>query len=111
LDLLDQRIEAALSLVYDPCSVAAGRPLSLVDMNLVTGWTFADGVLDITFCVTFAGCTMAPHFVEAAQAELEKIDGMHVVNTHIDTDHIWTPPNPKVITGTPQSWRTRVTPE
>jgi metal-sulfur cluster biosynthetic enzyme len=110
VELLDQHIEAALSTVYDPCSVAAGRPMSLIDMRLVTGWTFADGVLDITFCVTFAGCTMAPHFVEAAKTELEKIAGVQTVKTQIVTDYVWTPPDPVAIIGTPQSWRTRITP-
>jgi metal-sulfur cluster biosynthetic enzyme len=110
VDVLDQQIEAALSAVYDPCSVAAGRPTSLLDMHLVTGWTFANGILDITFCVTFGGCTMAPHFVEAAKAELEKIACIQKVKTQIDTSHIWSPPTPVAMTGTPQSWRSRVIP-
>jgi metal-sulfur cluster biosynthetic enzyme len=105
MDLLDQSITTALSVIYDPCSVAAGRPTSLIDMRLVTGWAFADGVLSITFCVTFAGCTMAPHFVEAARAALAAIDGVTAVITRIDTEHVWQPTAAIAMTGVPQAWR------
>ena len=105
--MLDDDVTAALSGVYDPCSIAAGRPVSLLDMGLVTGWHVAGDVLEITFCVTFAGCTMAPHFVEAARIELAKIAGIREVVTHIDTEHVWTPPALVTIPmrGTPQAWR------
>ncbi len=102
---LDRQIKSALGQVYDPCSIAAGRPISLVDMGLVTEWAFADGALSITFCVTFAGCTMAPHFVEAARVELSKIKGVREVITQVDTDYIWTPPALAPMHGRPQAWR------
>ena len=107
MDMLDDDVTAALSGVFDPCSIAAGRPTSLIDMGLVTGWTFDAGNLNITFCVTFAGCTMAPHFVEAARDELAKIAGVREVVTHIDTTHVWAPPPPAPMRGEPQAWRTK----
>jgi metal-sulfur cluster biosynthetic enzyme len=105
-------IEAALRTVHDPCSVAAGRPQSVVDMGLVTGWHLdADGVLDVTFAVTFAGCTMAPHFMAAAEAELAKLPGVSAVRTKVDTQFVWTPErmrNPaRALVGEPQAWRRR----
>lgn len=105
--VIDDAVGAALSRVYDPCSVAAGRPQSLIDMRLVTGWTYADGVLDVTFCVTFPGCTMAPHFTEAARVELLKIDGVREVRVTVDTSHIWEPQPLAPLTGKPQAWRKR----
>jgi metal-sulfur cluster biosynthetic enzyme len=106
MDLLGERIAAALAGVYDPCSVAAGRPISVVDMGLVTGWSLDAGVLSVVFCVTFAGCTMAPHFVAAARAELAQIPGVTAVHTRVDTAHIWHPPAPAPMHGKPQAWRT-----
>jgi metal-sulfur cluster biosynthetic enzyme len=104
---LDQRVIDALASVHDPCSIAAGRPTSLIDMGLVLGWTLEKGTLTVTFGVTFAGCTMAPHFTAAAARELAKLPGVDHVETVVDTSHIWAPPAPVPMRGQPQAWRTR----
>ena len=104
----DAAIRGALSGVHDPCSVAAGRPLSLVDMGLLRSWCLEDGTLFVTFAVTFAGCTMAPHFLRAAEAELARLSGVAQVRASVDTDFTWTPdlmPAPPPMRGTPQAWR------
>ena len=107
----DAAIAAALDTVHDPCSVAAGRPTSVRAMGLVLGWVCDGPRLTVTFAVTFPGCTMAPHFTEAARAALLAIDGIDHVETLIDTAHVWQPedmaPAP-AMTGTPQAWRARV---
>jgi metal-sulfur cluster biosynthetic enzyme len=107
----DDPIAAALDGIYDPCSVAAGRPLSLRAMGLVRDWTFERGTLSVTFAVTFPGCTMAPHFVEAARAALAEIPGVARVVTRVDTDFVWTPDEMRgaapAMRGTPQAWRAR----
>jgi metal-sulfur cluster biosynthetic enzyme len=113
--VIDADIRAVLSCIHDPCSIAAGRPISVLDMGLVRGWTLdAEGVLTVTFCVTFAGCTMAPHFAQAAAGDLAKLPGVIRVETLIDTDFIWTPDkmraSPLEMRGRPQAWRERVTP-
>ncbi len=73
----DAAVRAALGRVHDPCSVAAGRPKSLIEMGLVLGWELdASGHLAVRFCVTMPMCTMAPHFTEAAKDELAKIEGV-----------------------------------
>jgi metal-sulfur cluster biosynthetic enzyme len=104
--MLDERISAALAHVYDPCSIAAGRPTSLVDMGLLIDARIEAGTAHATFCVTFAGCTMAPHFIEAARVELAKIEGVEHVETRVDTNHAWTPIVPRPMRGEPQAWRT-----
>jgi metal-sulfur cluster biosynthetic enzyme len=104
---LDAKIAAALAQIHDPCSIAAGRPISLAAMGLVRGWTLQDGVLT----VTFAGCTMAPHFPEAAAQALRQISGIRDVIAIIDTDFVWTPdlmPAPPLLVGEPQAWRRAV---
>lgn len=104
---LDAAVRAALAGVYDPCSVAAGRPLSLVDMGLLLDARLDDKTLSIRFAVTFAGCTMAPHFLRAAEAELMKLPGVDRVLASVDTTHVWSPPElpPVTMRGTPQAWR------
>ncbi|MBB6227892.1 metal-sulfur cluster assembly factor [Polymorphobacter multimanifer] len=102
-------IEATLARIHDPCSVAAGRPLSLPDMGLVRGWSYAAGTLHLHLAVTFAGCTMAPHFAQAAREALLAIPAIAHVHVTIDTDFAWTPdlirhPAP-LMTGIPQAWR------
>lgn len=105
-------VDAALARVYDPCSVASGRPQSLADMGLVLGWSLDDGVLTVRFAVTFAGCTMAPHFTEAARAALAGLPGVARVDTIVDTGFVWTPDRmaapPPPLAGRPQAWRDRV---
>lgn len=112
--MIDDRIRAVLDTIHDPCSIAAGRPVSVLDMGLVRDWTLDSGTLTVTFCVTFAGCTMAPHFVQAAAQGLALIDGVDRVETVIDTDFVWTPDRmkaaPTVLRGRPQAWRDRATP-
>jgi len=108
----DDAVRGALGRVHDPCSVAAGRPTSLVDMGLVRDWRLgADGTLSVTFGVTFAGCTMAPHFTQAAARELERLPGVRRVETRVDTEFEWTPDlmvRPAVeMRGRPQAWRER----
>lgn len=106
--MTDADIRAALATVYDPCSVAAGRPLSLADMGLLLAHRVEGGTLHVQFAVTFAGCTMAPHFLRAAEAELAKLPGITRVIATVDTSFAWTPDRmaaPPPMTGRPQAWR------
>lgn len=107
---LDERIADLLDCIYDPCSVAAGRPTSIRAMGLVRGWRLEGGVLTVTFCVTFPGCTMAPHFTEAAREALTGLPGVERVETVVDTSVEWTPPPFAPMRGEPQAWRSRPSP-
>lgn len=106
---LDSQIRAVLSRIHDPCSVASGRPLSVIDMGLVTGWTLDGGTLRIGFCVTFPGCTMAPHFTEAAARDLAALPGVARVEVNVDPAFAWGPErmrtSPAPMRGEPQAWR------
>lgn len=109
---IDAAIRDELRQIYDPCSVAAGRPQSVLDMGLVLDWTLSDsGELEVRFCVTFPGCTLAPHFLEAARERLAAISGVAAVRTWVDTSHVWQPPSAAPHTPPPQyrpqEWRIR----
>jgi metal-sulfur cluster biosynthetic enzyme len=76
--------------IYDPCSVAAGTPVSLYDMGLLEGWELSgDGRLTVRLCVTFGACTMAPHFMRAAEESLGSLEGVREVTVVIDTSVLW----------------------
>jgi metal-sulfur cluster biosynthetic enzyme len=109
---LKHDIEAAFGRVHDPCSVAAGRPKSVLDMGLVRHWHLEGRHLDVRFGVTFAGCTMAPHFMEAARAALLEIPEIESVSVSVDIDFVWHPGlmsgDPPAMIGSPQAWRGRL---
>ena len=88
----DQRVEDVLHRIYDPCSLAARNPISLIDMGLVLGWELDErGRLNVRMCVTSACCTMAPHFTEAAKHELAKLADVTSVEVVVDGGFFWTP--------------------
>ena len=88
----EDEVVAALAEVADPCSVAAGIPLSLLDMGLVRGWTLsADGDLEVRLDVTAPVCLMSGHFVADAQQRLEAIAGLRRVRVIVDPSGDWTP--------------------
>jgi metal-sulfur cluster biosynthetic enzyme len=106
---LDERIRDTLNAIHDPCSVASGRPTGLVDMGLVLDWKVEARTLRVTFGVTFAGCTMAPHFTEAAREALSAFEEFERVRVRVDTAHVWQRPASLriAVQGEPQAWRRR----
>lgn len=86
----EAQIEAAFRRVYDPCSVAARTPVDIMAMGLVRDWLWCDGRLEVRMCVTAISCTMAPHFLKAAELELAKLDGVSEVDMHVDYSITWT---------------------
>ena len=88
----EDKIAAALADVADPCSVAAGVPLSLLDMGLVRGWELSEeGDLEVRLDVTAPVCLMSGHFVADAQRRLEAIPGLRQVTVTIDPSGDWSP--------------------
>ena len=86
----DDRVIAALRKIYDPCSVAAGTSIDIVDMGLVREWVVSGKRLDIEYCVTAVSCRLAPSFITAAEAELLNIPEIEEVHSTIDSTFMWT---------------------
>ncbi|HXV93730.1 MAG TPA: iron-sulfur cluster assembly protein, partial [Pseudonocardia sp.] len=61
-------VEAALGTVCDPCSAAAGAPLSLREMGLVRECAVEDGTVRVSLAVTGPGCTFTGLLVDATRA-------------------------------------------
>jgi metal-sulfur cluster biosynthetic enzyme len=91
-DNWERRVRAILASVPDPCSVAAGAPVSLLDMGLVRGWEVSpEGNVDIRLDVTSPVCLMAGHFVAEVQARLEEVPGLGTITVRIDPSGCWSP--------------------
>ncbi len=79
----------ALDQVVDPCSVAHGRPLSVIDMGLVRGVEEADGAVTIKLFLTSPVCTMIGKFQEMAEDALLPIPGVERVTVEGDSGLDW----------------------
>lgn len=87
---LEAAVRGCFESIYDPCSVAAGTPVSLYDMGLLKGWELSrEGRLTVQLCVTFGACTMAPHFARAAEESLGQLDGVREVTVEINAGLLW----------------------
>lgn len=83
MDLLDQ--------VHDPCSVAAGRPMSLVDMGLVEQVRVdEDGKVHIALTLTSPSCMMLGQIMEQVDRLLVPLCGEAPKMT-FDDGLSWTP--------------------
>jgi len=85
----EAEVLAALEQVVDPCSVTAGVPLSLVDMGLVVGWSYAGGVLDLSLTVTGPGCTYLGLLADAAGQVLRGLPVVAEVRVAFVPDIVW----------------------
>ena len=87
-----QRLDRALARVVDPCSCAAGAPLSLADMGLVLArWIAPDGSVEAVLGVTGPGCTFVGLLVEAVEREvLVEFGPLTQVRVHVDPSFVWT---------------------
>lgn len=87
-----EQVRAALDAVCDPCSLAAGAPLSVVDMGLVVSVDVTDdGDVDLTLCVTGPGCTYVGLLADASTAAVRGLPGVREVRVHLDPTLVWDP--------------------
>lgn len=87
----EEQALALLESVMDPCSVAAGRPVSIVAMGLLVDLEVSGTTARVGLRTTFPGCTMAPKFAEAAEEQLRTLPGIENVVVTIDPTFTWTP--------------------
>jgi metal-sulfur cluster biosynthetic enzyme len=88
---LFSRIEAQLARIVEPCSIAFGQPISIVEMGLIDRIDVADGHAEITLCLTDASCVHfagMQGFIRDELLELPEISSVEVRQT---LDLLWTP--------------------
>ena len=124
--VLDEEIVAAVSHVYDPCSLAQGIPMNVLEMGLVRSWTVSDGQLEITMIVTSAACWQAGVIAQAIEEAVAVLPGVTSAKVVIDGETLWGPEligegtrsaiaqsraDSNRVTGLrPQQWREQISP-
>lgn len=85
-----EQVETALAAVYDPCSVRANAPLSVVNMGLVTGIEIGlAGDVRIKLRPTSPWCTLIGCIMQSVEDEVRKLDGIGDVAVEIDNGSSW----------------------
>jgi metal-sulfur cluster biosynthetic enzyme len=89
-DERERLVAETLAAVPDPCSVAAGAPLGLLDMGLVRSWQIdVDDHLAVVLDITSPACMMAGHFILDAQTRLARIPGIRSVEVRVEPSFEW----------------------
>ena len=74
----------ALRDVYDP-----EIPVNIVDLGLVYGVEVADGDVDVSMTLTFAGCGMGPYIAQQAEWRLAEVEGIEDINVDLVFEPPW----------------------
>ncbi len=90
------RIEACLARVTEPCSLAFGKPVSIVEMGLVEGIAFDSGKVTITLCLTDAACVHFSGMQRFIADELLSLAEIGSVEVRQTLDQLWTPDRRRV---------------
>lgn len=77
--------------IIDPCSVAAGCPISIEEMGLITGLEVEeDGSVAIELRVTLPGCLMGFVFHREIEGRVGALAGVRSVAVVLTGDTSWT---------------------
>jgi metal-sulfur cluster biosynthetic enzyme len=88
---LINRIEARLARVTEPCSIAFGRPISIVEMGLVERIEVRRDHAEITLCLTDAACVHFTGMQSFIRDELLELPEIRTVEVKQTLDQLWTP--------------------
>ena len=87
---LEEDVRAALGRVYDPCSVVAQSPLSIIDMGLLVDLnTTPEGDVTVVIRPTSAMCTLIASIMQAVDEAVAAVPGVASVTTRIDNSGRW----------------------
>lgn len=80
--------------IRDPCSVAAGEPLGLVEMGLIRGVEMAPAVgggheVTVRLRLTAPGCLYWLYFERELQTRVGALDGVESLRIERDRDYDW----------------------
>lgn len=89
---LREAILAALDEIKDPCSVASGAPLGLVEMGLIKQLDISGtGEVDISLCLTAPFCHMIAFFQKESTTRVGALPGVTQVTLKPDNGLDWSP--------------------
>jgi metal-sulfur cluster biosynthetic enzyme len=81
----------ALRAVADPCSIAAGVPIDLIDMGLVSEMVIDDGHVMVTLRLTSPFCMQIGLITDRICTVVGSLDGVTDVDVDIDFTSEWLP--------------------
>jgi metal-sulfur cluster biosynthetic enzyme len=84
-------IREALRRVVDPCSIAAGAHISLVDMGMVEEIDEVDGAVRITLMLTSPICWQAGNIIAKVEEVVGALPGVQSVACVLDPIAQWMP--------------------
>lgn len=92
---LRRAVRRQLNLVIDPCSVAAGAPVGIVEFGLVPRVSLSDAGngrwhVGVTIRLTEPGCVMAGPFGMRAREVLLGLGWIASIEVHVDNKRLWT---------------------
>lgn len=88
----EKTILHALGSLYDPCSLATSRPVTIVELGLVRSVSVsAAGTVTLTLVTTSPGCLFYAQLSEAVRDTINALPGVHSVEILLDTSTAWTP--------------------
>jgi len=89
---LHDEIMSRLDLVKDPCSVASGRPLGLVEMGLIRQVDVdKHGAVDVHLRLTSPACYLMTFLESESKDQISACEGVSEVRIHPDEGLDWSP--------------------
>lgn len=85
-----EQVREALREVIDPCSVAAGSNLDIVEMGLVKSIEVSDGHVNVEMRLTTPVCHMVAYFIDEIDTHVGSLPGVDSVELRTDDGREWT---------------------
>jgi metal-sulfur cluster biosynthetic enzyme len=85
----EQQIKSLLDQIVDPCSIAAGTPIGLLDMGIVDSVEVRGDSVSITLLPTFPGCIYTAVFAGEITRRLEKLDWLSEIRVDEARGLLW----------------------
>jgi metal-sulfur cluster biosynthetic enzyme len=84
-------VEAVLRTIADPCSIATGAPVDLVDMGLIQSIEIERDTVLITLRLTSPTCWQVGNIIGAIHEKLAPLPAIRDLRCRVDMAAEWTP--------------------
>ena len=84
-------VRDALRRVVDPCSIATGVPISIIDMGLVLDAAVEGSTARVELCLTSPICLQITNILSKVEETVASLPGIEKVNCTVDVSYEWMP--------------------
>jgi metal-sulfur cluster biosynthetic enzyme len=85
------QVREALAGVVDPCSIATGIPLTLLEMGMVEDIAVGHGRVTVVLVLTSPVCWQAGNIIQAVETSVGRVPGVASVACTVNHDAGWLP--------------------